>query len=468
VGEGKRVMIVDDEADVRATLEMALAPRWEVVTAGDAGEALARFVEFSPDVVLTDLRLPGMSGLALLQRMHRLHPECAVVVFSGSGGTDAAVAAIRQGAADFVAKPIRLEKLDLVLDQAIEWRLRRANAQELGAVPTSAAHIETIVGSAPALERVRRVILRIASTRATVLVTGESGTGKELAAAAIHEHSPRAGRPFVKLHCASLAPALLESELFGHERGAFTGATGKREGRLQQAHGGTLFLDEIGEIAPTVQVKLLRFLQERELERVGGNKTFPVDVRVIAATNRDLRAEVRAGRFREDLFYRLNVVQITMPPLRALRQDIGRLAERFLREAAQSNGRHVLGFSELALDRLVRHTWPGNVRELQNAVERAVVMTTSNYVQVGDLPELVAPLVAGTMPPVPGATLAEIERYVLLRTFEECGGSSRRAADVLKIDAGMFQKKLGMYLAEDDEVARGSQVDDDEDPSKLN
>jgi DNA-binding NtrC family response regulator len=315
------------------------------------------------------------------------------------------------------------------------------------------------------MERVRKIILQVAPSRACVLVSGESGTGKERVATAIHEHSTRAKQPFVKLHCAALAESLLESELFGHERGAFTGAISKREGRFQQADGGTLFLDEIGEISPSVQVKLLRFLQEHEFERVGGNKTIRVDVRVVAATNRDLLAEVKRGRFREDLFYRLNVVQIVVPPLRARRSDIPLLADRFLRTAARANSRGVRGFTDEALECLVRYPWPGNVRELENAIERAVVMCTGDCIGVEDLPPLLAPPSSDEMPPVPGASLAEMERFLILRTLEHTGGCKAQAARLLGITQRTIQNKLHQYAGTDAQVAPELLVDADDDVS---
>jgi DNA-binding NtrC family response regulator len=299
------------------------------------------------------------------------------------------------------------------------------------------------------MQRVFDTVLQVAPSRASVLLTGESGTGKELIAAAIHEHSPRASGPFVKLHCAALAETLLESELFGHERGSFTGAAGRRDGRFQQADKGTLFLDEIGEISPSTQVKLLRFLQEHEFQRVGGNQTIKVDVRVIAATNRDLMQMVRDGKFREDLYYRLNVVTVEMPALRERPSDTPLLAAYFLDRYAKENGKPVSGFSDEALERLVHHDWPGNVRELENAVERAVVICRGEQIRVEDLsPAVLAPREAvGGTPAIPGATLAELERHAILKTLEYTGGSTSRAAEILGISPRKIQYKLHEYEA---------------------
>ena len=309
--------------------------------------------------------------------------------------------------------------------------------------------MERILGSHPSIERVRRVIAQVAPTSVTVLLSGETGTGKELAASALHDLSPRADGPFVKLHCAALVESILESELFGHEKGAFTGAIAHREGRFQQADGGTLFLDEIAEIPLTTQVKLLRFLQEREFERVGSNETIRVDVRLVAATNRDLREEVAGGRFREDLFYRLNIVHVEIPPLRERRADIRPLAEGLLRRLAQLHGRPVEGFAPEAQELLERHAWPGNVRELENAIERAVVMASDRWI----LPEHLAPSLGGRAPDtleglIPGARMAEIERIAILRTLEAVGGSTSRAARMLGISTRKIQYRLREYRAE--------------------
>jgi DNA-binding NtrC family response regulator len=292
------------------------------------------------------------------------------------------------------------------------------------------------------MQAVFKTVAQIAPSRASVLITGESGTGKELIAAAIHERSPRAKGPFVKLHCAALAESILESELFGHERGSFTGAQTRRDGRFQQANNGTLFLDEIGEIAPAVQVKLLRFLQEREFERVGGNETVSVDVRVIAATNRNLQRMVEEGKFREDLFYRLNVISLEMPALRARPSDTALLASHFLRKYAAENGKELRGFSSAALEHMTAYQWPGNVRELENVVERAVVLAESAEVTLADLPPQLATAKPREGLQIPGATMDEIERYAITKTLESTGGSTSRAAEILNISVRKIQYKL--------------------------
>jgi DNA-binding NtrC family response regulator len=296
------------------------------------------------------------------------------------------------------------------------------------------------------MEQVLQLASQVGPSKASVLITGESGTGKELIAEAVHAASPRAKAPFVRLHCAALSESLLESELFGHERGAFTGAVARREGRFKQADGGTLLLDEIGEIPPAVQVKLLRFLQEKTFERVGGNETLKVDVRVLAATNRDLAAEIKKGAFREDLFYRLNVVSLEIPPLRARRGDIPALASFFLRRFGADNGRTIDTFAEDALSALLEYDWPGNVRELENVIERAVVLCDGPRIERKHLPPALVPAhERGGPPPIPGSTIAELERYAILQTLEACGGSTSKAATVLGVSPRKIQYKLHEY-----------------------
>jgi DNA-binding NtrC family response regulator len=381
------------------------------------------------------------------------------------GAIDTAVKAMREGAADYITKPVNVEELSLILGRELERKRLRAEAGQLRARLSARHRIANIVGSSPAMQEVFNTVLQVAPSRASVLITGESGTGKELIAAAIHEHSPRAAGPFVKLHCAALAETLLESELFGHEKGSFTGAAGRRDGRFQQADRGTLFLDEIGEISPAIQVKILRFLQEHEFERVGGNQTIKVDVRVVAATNRNLVERVKQGLFREDLYYRLNVVSIEMPPLRARPSDVPPLASHFLKKYAAENGKEISGFSDAALERLVRYNWPGNVRELENAIERAVVVCRGSKVGPEDLAPSILP--AGNqppgMPPIPGASLPELERFAILKTLEHTGGSTSRAAEILKISARKIQYKLHEY--EDGKPLGGDVVEGEKTPT---
>jgi DNA-binding NtrC family response regulator len=443
-----RILVVDDEVNARNALtELLRDEGYAVETAADGFKALPKLDDFAPDLLLTDLKMPGLDGIELMARSRERDDERPVIVMTAFGAVDTAVTAMRQGAADYLTKPINVEELVLVIERALERRRLRAEAGQLRARLHQRHQVSNLIGSSPAMQPVFDTILQVAPSRASVLITGESGTGKELIAAAIHEHSPRAGGPFVKLHCAALAETLLESELFGHERGAFTGAVARRDGRFQQADKGTLFLDEIGEISPAIQVKLLRFLQEHELERVGGNQTIRVDVRVIAATNRNLLQRVKDGQFREDLYYRLNVVSIEAPSLRSRPSDIPLLAAHFLERQARENGKTIGGFSDEALERLVHYPWPGNVRELENAVERAVVVCRGERIEARDLGQGIVSHSGASQgtPRIPGASLAEVERYTILKTLEHTGGSTSKAAEILGISARKIQYRLQEY-----------------------
>jgi len=442
-----RILVVDDEVNARTALaELLRDEGYEVETAADAFKALGKYESFSPHVVVTDLKMPGMDGIELVQKIRAMEDPAAVVVMTAFGAVSSAVDAMRSGAADYLTKPLNFDELLVVLDKVLEQQALRREARQLRARVRDRVAPSNIVGNSPPMQRVFEVVDQVAPSRASVLITGESGTGKELVANAIHQRSPRTGGPFIKLHCAALAESLLESELFGHEKGSFTGAMARKEGRFEIANGGTLFLDEIGEISPSIQVKLLRFLQEHEFERVGGNQTIRVDVRVIAATNKNLTDEVAKGRFREDLFYRLNVVSIEMPPLRDRRTDVPSLAKFFLDRNAKGNGRGIDGVSPDTLERLLAYDWPGNVRELENAVERAVVLTTSPTVEARALPPNVRPrLTPAGMPVIPGSTLADIEKYAILETLKSTGGSTSKAAEVLGISVRTIQYRLHQY-----------------------
>jgi len=441
---------VDDEGNARSALAEILKDEgYRVETASDGFRALAKVDDFTPDIVLTDLKMPGMSGVELLRKL-RERPEIdlAVVVMTAYGAVETAVLAMREGAVDYLMKPLNTDELLVVLERALEGVHLRREAHDLRSQLRERYRFENIIGSSPEMQQVFKSVAQVAPSRATVLITGESGTGKELVAAALHHRSPRASGAFVRLHCAALAESLLESELFGHERGAFTGADRRREGRFEQAHGGTLFLDEIGDISLSTQVKLLRALQEREFERVGGSQTLQVDVRVITATNRDLKEMVAAGRFREDLFYRLNVINITLPPLRRRPSDIAALAHHFLRRYAEDNGKSVMRISDAALALLVSYGWPGNVRELENVIERAVVLADSDKIELRHLPaEFNAASKKTGLPAVPGASMADLERYAILKTLEAVGGSTSKAAEMLGISVRKIQYKLQEYGA---------------------
>jgi DNA-binding NtrC family response regulator len=440
------ILVVDDEANARNALaELLRDEGYRVETAADGFKALGKMEEAVPDLVLTDLKMPGMGGVELLDKVRALHDDTIVVVMTAFGAVDTALDAMKKGAADYLTKPLNMTELQLVLDREMERQRLRRETGSLRARLAERYRFENIIGDAPAMQAVFKTVAQVATSRASILISGESGTGKELVAAAIHQRSPRAKGPFVKLHCAALAETLLESELFGHERGSFTGAAGRREGRFHQANGGTLFLDEIGEISPSVQVKLLRFLQEHEFERVGGNETVRVDVRVIAATNRDLKAEVERGRFREDLYYRLNVINLEMPALRERPSDVPLLATFFLRKYAAENGKTLDGFTDEAMTRLRGYTWPGNVRELENIIERAVVLSTEDKITGAELPPHLRAVVEPGGITIPGSTLEEIEHHAIVKTLEATGGSTTRAAEILGISVRKIQYKLHEY-----------------------
>jgi DNA-binding NtrC family response regulator len=442
-----RILVVDDEVNARTALaELLRDEGFEVETAADAFKALGKYEAFNPHVVVTDLKMPGMDGIELVKKIRAFEDPATVVVMTAFGAVSSAVDAMRAGAAEYLTKPINFDELLVVLDRVLEHAQLRRETRQLRQRVGERVAPNNIIGVSPPMQRVFEVVDQVAPSRATVLITGESGTGKELVANAIHQRSPRSTGPFVKLHCAALAESLLESELFGHERGSFTGAMARKDGRFQIADGGTLFLDEIGEISPSIQVKLLRFLQEHEFERVGGTQTLRVDVRVIAATNRNLTEDVAKGRFREDLFYRLNVVSLEMPPLRDRRTDIPALARFFLDRYTKENDKVIEGFANETLELLVAYDWPGNVRELENAVERAVVLATGPILEVKHLPPNVRPRVTPAgMPMIPGATLGDIERYAILETLKSTGGSTSKAAEILGISVRTIQYRLHQY-----------------------
>jgi len=447
-----RILIVDDESNARAALSEILDEEgYATETAADGFKALGKLEEFGPDVILTDLKMPGLDGIAFMEKARTAAPGAVFVVMTAFGTISSAVDAMRKGAENYLLKPLDPGALGAVVERAMEKAKLLQETQRLRDRLRERNAFSHIVSSDPKMNGVLELVGQVGPSRASVLITGESGTGKELIAEAIHLASPRAKAPFVRLHCAALSESLLESELFGHERGAFTGAVGRRDGRFKAADGGTLFLDEIGEVSPAVQVKLLRFLQEKTFERVGGNETLKVDVRVIAATNRDLGAEIKKGTFREDLFYRLNVVTIELPPLRERKGDVPALASFFLRRYAAENGKHIDTLSDDALATLREYTWPGNVRELENAIERAVVLCDGPVVQKSHLPSSVVPAEdRGAAPPIPGTTIADLERYAILKTLEACGGSTSKAATVLGVSPRKIQYKLHEYAKEEE------------------
>jgi len=440
------ILIVDDEKNTREGLARALRGDYAVAEAENGQRALEWLETHSADVVLSDLRMPGMDGMTLLSRLLGREPRPVLILLTAYGNIETAVEAMKRGAYDFLAKPVNLDRLELLLKRALAERRLDAENQRLKAQLDSKYGFGNIVGDSPAMQEVFETIRRVAPTRATVLIQGESGTGKELVARALHQCSPRAEGPFVPVHCAALAPTLLESELFGHERGAFTGAVERRRGRFEMADGGTLFLDEIGEIDPALQVKILRVLEERKFERVGGTETVSVDVRLVAATNRDLRKLVAEGKFREDLFYRLYVVNLTLPPLREREGDIVRLVQHYLKTLSEENGKKVAGITAEAMDALAAYSWPGNVRELRNVIERMVVLGSGDRLTVRDLPAVLragAGAAGGTSRA--GRALRDAERQLIEEALRRHKGHRTKAAQDLGISRRTLHRKLNEF-----------------------
>jgi len=449
-----KILIVDDEANARGALSEILREEgYETETAADGFKALGKLANFAPDLILTDLKMPGLDGIGLLDEVRTASPTSVVVVMTAFGTIDSAVEAIKKGAENYLTKPLDPVSLLAVVDRAMEKARLKAEAALLRDRLRERNAFGHIVGEHASMRELLRTVEQVAPSKSSVLILGESGTGKELIAAALHRHSPRASGPFVRLHCAALAEGLLESELFGHERGAFTGAVGRREGRFRQADGGTLLLDEVSEIPLATQVKLLRVLQEKEFERVGGNETLKVDVRILAASNVDLRERVRKGQFREDLYYRLNVITLEVPPLRERRSDVGALAMFFLRRYAAENGKRIESFSDEAMERLLAYRWPGNVRELEHAIERAVVLAKGSAIEVEHLPAGVQGgrvmsennTGYGVKVQIPGMTISDLERVAILETLKSVGGSTSKAAKILGISPRKIQYKLHEY-----------------------
>jgi len=456
-----RILVVDDEPNARHALRTILGEEgFAVAEASDGVEALTILQEQGVDVVLADISMPRMDGVTLVRRAREAGIPASFVMMTAFASIETAVEAMRAGAENFLVKPLEPGTVLVVLEKVLEKLQLSRDSEQLKDRVRRRYRFDAIVGESAALQSVFDVVKRAAPTKATVLLLGESGTGKELVAQAIHQESTRHDKPFVNVSCAALSESLLESELFGHERGSFTGAVGRREGRFELADGGTLFLDEIGEIPLSVQVKLLRALQQREFERVGGTQTLKVDVRVIAATNRDLAAEVSAGRFREDLYYRLNVVAVTLPPLRTRKGDIPALVSHFIQKFAKSYDKSVRGLLPGTLNVLLRYDWPGNVRELENVIERAVVLARGPNLTTDELPPVLSgPEPAGPRPGglIPGATFREIEREAILRTLEVVDGSTTRAAEMLGISTRKIQYRLKAYARQDREAARDEQ-----------
>ena len=457
------VLVVDDERDTCELLEMALARQgMQVTTCTTAADALEKIASRDFDVVLTDLSMPETSGLEVCERVIALRPDVPVVLITGHATLETAMGAIRAGAYDFVTKPIESKTLGVVVSRAVQHRRLREQIRMLRAARD--ANQSLIVGGSPVMRKVADLIDRVGDSDASVLIHGETGTGKELVARAVHNKSKRREGPFVAINCAAVPHSLLESELFGHARGAFTDAKTTRIGLFLQANGGTLFLDEIGELPIDVQPKLLRALQERKVRPVGDNREIPYDARIVAATNRDLENEVREKRFREDLYYRINVVKVEVPPLRSRGSDTLHLAHHFLKQFAERSGKPTLELSERAAERLMAYEWPGNVRELENCIEHAVALARFDQVTVEDLPEKLRGYLAGSFvatanDPTEIVTMEELEKRYLLRVFKLVGNNKSRAAEVLGIDRRTMYRKLERYAALDGTTTETSGTD---------
>jgi len=447
-----RVLVVDDEPGVQESLRMLLKDACEVVTAGHVEAALQAMAATPPDLILLDLVMPGRSGLDLLAELAERGVRTPVIVLTATKTVATAVEAMKLGAADYVTKPFEVDALRIKVQRLLEQCALAAEVERLRDEVSRRTQLGGLIGRSDRMQEVFRAIERVAQSRASVLLTGESGTGKELVARAIHELGPRASGPFVALNCAAIPETLIESELFGHERGAFTDARERRIGKFEAASGGTLLLDEIGELAPSVQAKLLRALQERSIERVGGSAPIPVDVRVVAATHRDLEREVAAGRFRADLYYRIHVVPIALPPLRERREDVRLLAEHFLSRAEAETGRR-LRLSPPALAALERYPWPGNVRELENAIEHALALAEGERVEVTDLPPAVAQSerVGALQDEVRAGRLGledavgRFEMDLILEALTGAGWNQTRAAESLGVTRRLLKLKMDRY-----------------------
>jgi two-component system response regulator AtoC len=447
-----RVLVVDDDEITCNLLEEVLSKEgYAVHKALDGREAIARGEKQTYDVVLSDVKMIDVDGMEVLRVYRQRSPETVIIMMTAFGSIETAIRAIKEGAYDYVSKPFKLDEIKLTLQRALEQRrLVEENTHYRQELITK-YKLENIVGRSPRMLQVYKTIARVAESRSTVLVTGESGTGKELIARAIHFNSPRAGRPFVAVDCGSLAETLLESELFGHVRGAFTGAVTTKKGLFEEADRGTCFLDEVGNISPAMQAKLLRVLQEHEIKRVGGTETIKIDVRIVAATNQNLEVLVGEKKFREDLFYRLNVVSIHLPSLRERPEDVPLLADHFLRKYASQNNKPVLRISPEAMDLLIRYQWPGNVRELENVMERAGTLSVTNLILPEDLPRRLhmepARMSLSSLPS--RMPLSELEKLYIQKVLEETGGNKKKAAGILGIDRRTLYRmatRLGLTI----------------------
>ena len=439
-----RILVADDEKNIREGLAEALEmDGHEIECAADGNEAWKRFQKGDIDLVVTDLKMPGLSGEELLEKIMAESPGHPVIILTGHGTVETAVKAMHLGAWDILTKPVNLDYLSLLVKQALDNRELHQKHKRLLEELAQHKRFKSVIGTSAAMRKVFDTTSRAAPTKASILITGESGVGKELIADAIHDLSPRKDKPLIKVHCAALASSLLESELFGHEKGAFTGAAGRKRGRFELAHEGTLFLDEIGEIDQNIQIKLLRVLQEKKFERVGGEETIETDVRIVAATNKDLKQEIEKGNFREDLYFRLNVVTIFVPPLKERKDDLPFLITAFLKEFSEENEKKIEGINEKARSCLYTYDWPGNVRELRNCLESAVVMSRGNVITEEDLPPTLRMHSDEGWIRIPiGTSMEEAEKIIIRETVSAQKGNQSKAAEILGIGRKTLHRKL--------------------------
>jgi two-component system response regulator HydG len=445
-----KILIVDDEPAHRQMIRAVLdAEGYAIDEAADGKEAVNCVRKRFYDLILMDIRMSKMSGTEALKEIKLINPGIAVIIMTAYASVSTAVEALKSGAYDYLTKPLDIDELKILVAKALHHQKLEEENINLKQILSSSFNFSSIIGRSSVMAKLLETVALVSPSEATVLITGESGTGKELIANAVHQNSPRKDRPLIKVNCAALPETLLESELFGHEKGAFTGALNRRQGRFQLAHLSSIFLDEISEMSQTTQAKILRVLQEREFEPVGGTQTIRVDVRIIAATNKNIEEEIRAGRFREDLYYRLKVVTVEAPPLRARREDIPILAEFFLKRYAEKNRRLIKGFSPRAMNIMIRHDWPGNVRELENLIERAVILVRGEMITPKELPEDLTPkdltASSGSTDAIPGRTLKEVEKEMILRTLDDAGWNRTHAAEILGISRRTLQLKLKEY-----------------------
>lgn len=445
-----KILVADDETSHRQMIEAVLAAEgYEVTQAEDGQAAISAVEDRFYDLVIMDVRMPNVDGIQALQKIKQISPDIPVIIMTAYASVGSAVDALKSSAYDYLIKPLDIDELKILVDKALRHHQLEQENLYLKERLSDRFDFSNIIGRSPSMTRLFETVALVAPSEATALIVGESGTGKELIANAIHQNSPRKDRPLIIVNCAALPETLLESELFGHEKGAFTGAITRKQGRFQLAHNSSIFLDEIAEMAPATQAKILRVLQEREFEPVGSTQTIKVDTRVIAATNKNLEGEIQAGRFREDLYYRLNVVTVDVPPLRQRREDIPLLADFFLKQYAQKNRRLIKGFTPRATDLLMRYEWPGNVRELENIIERAVIMSRGEMITPlefpNDLQNLDEALKESRIDLTPGRSLKEVEKVLVLRTLEETGGNRTHAARILGISRRTLQLKLKEY-----------------------